>query len=108
VNTQLGPLLDRHGELLPLDCEGAELSIYNVMRIVNALDESASSVVRLKSGRITMVERYVFRPELLDGVDIFKIPNLRVSGTFVSRTFVDAWQSSGFVGLRFEQVWAPN
>ena len=108
VAAHLRPLLESHGELLPLECEGADVAIYNATRVLEALDEAASSITRFADGKIMMVKRHVFRPDLLRGVEIFKIPNLRASPTFVSRPFVDARESSGGVGLRFKQVWAPN
>jgi hypothetical protein len=104
----LRPLLERHGELLPLACSDADVVIYNPTRIVDALDESASTISRFPDNKIMMVRRYAFRHDSLRGADIFKIPSLRVSPTFVSRAFVDAWEASGAVGLRFKQVWAPN
>lgn len=105
----LGHLLRNNGELLPLECPEAELSIYNATRIVDALDESASSVLRFSNGRIMLVQRYVFRAEAIDDIDVFKIPNLRVSPTFLSQHFVDRWKTSGLRGLEFKQVWAePN
>lgn len=47
------------------------------------------------------------RPDVIGEIDIFKIPNLRVSPTFLSQRFVDRWKASGLTGLEFEQVWAP-
>jgi len=40
--------------------------------------------------------------------EIFKIPSLRVSPTFVSHRFVDRWKESGLTGLEFERVWAAQ
>src|SRR2546422_2090643 len=39
----LEPLLIRHGELLPLSCHEVTVSVFNVTRVVDALDESASA-----------------------------------------------------------------
>jgi hypothetical protein len=101
----LAQLLSANGELLPMN-DG--LVIYNATRVIDALDEGASAITRFSSGKIMIVKRYVFRIGTIGEVDIFKIPNLRVSPTFVSRKFVDAWESSGLVGLGFKQVWASN
>jgi hypothetical protein len=101
----LGPMLSDHGELLPLQCPTAEVSIFNPTRVVDVLDEAASQVLRFKSGKIMGVRKYAFRPEPLDGVHAFKIPNLRVSPTFVSESFVATWRSAGLRGLEFRLVW---
>jgi hypothetical protein len=104
----LAPMLREHGELLPLQCNEAQLWIFNPTRIVDALDENLSSVVRFSSGRIMDIKRYVFRPEALQGIEIFKIPNLRVSPTFVSEEFVERWSVARLSGLELRQVWKPS
>lgn len=103
----LGPLLRQYGELLPLECSEADLWIYNPTRVIDALDEEASTIRRFTSGRIMGIDRYVFKAHLLDGIDIFKLPNLRAHATFLSHRFVDQWTKSGLRGLEFRQVWAP-
>lgn len=100
----LGSLLGQYGELLPLDCEEAELSMFNVVRVVDGLDENASNVMRFSDGRVMMVTRYVFDPEVIEGVDIFKIPTLRVSPTFVSQRFCDLWRKAKLKGLDFRPL----
>ena len=100
----LEPLLEIHGELLPLLCGEAEFRLYHPTQVLDALDENASSVAR----RIMRVERYVLRPDVLERVAIFMIPNLRVSPTFVDQRFVDLWRPAGLKGLEFSQIWAPN
>lgn len=104
----LRSILEPCGELLPVDCRDASLLIYNVTRVIDALDESSSELVRFSSGRVMGITRYAFRPELIAGVDAFKIPNLRVSRTFLSARFVQAWKDNGLRGLDFQQVWAPS
>ncbi len=104
----LGSILHSNGELLPLDVDNGNLCIYNATRVLDALDEAASTVVRFSGGRIMMVKKYEFRPHVIKNIDIFKIPNLRMSPTFVSKRFVDAWKSARLVGLEFKQVWAAN
>jgi hypothetical protein len=101
----MSQLLNEFGELLPLQCDEAELSLFNATQILDALDESASSIVRFSTGRVMTIERYVFHPEITKDRHIFKIPNLRASPTFVSNEFVGLWKSSGLKGLGFTKVW---
>jgi hypothetical protein len=101
----LRPVLEAHGELLPLACSAADLLIYNPTQVLDALDESASDLHRFSNGEIMMVTRYVFRPEVIGKSQIFKISRLRVSSTFVQQSFVDQWKASGLRGLDFKQVW---
>jgi len=102
----LGPLLREYGELLPLKCRDADLVMYNPTRVIDALDEEASSVIRFPEGRLMWIRHHVFRADVVTDIDIFKIPNLRVSPTFVSHRFVDRWMASGLKGLEFTHVWA--
>ena len=103
----LGSFLQEHGELLPLLCSDADIMIYNPTRLLDALDEGASTGLRV-DGRIIWIKRHMFRPDVIKGNDIFKIKTLRVSPTFVSQRFVDLWNSAGLKGLEFKQIWAPN
>lgn len=103
----LGPMLRDYGELLPLACSEADVVMYNPTRVIDALHEAASSVRRFSGGRIMMIQRHVFRADVIGEIDVFKIPNLRVSPTFLSHRFVDRWKASGLKGLEFKQVWAP-
>jgi hypothetical protein len=102
----LGPLLRENGELLPLLCDEAEVWMFNPTRVIDALDEAASDLERLPAGRIVWIKRHVFKPEMIRGIDTFKIPSLRASDTFLSECFVEQWTSAGLKGLEFVKVWA--
>ncbi len=101
----LGDILLQHGELLPLRCEEAELHIYNPWILPDALDEGRSEIVRFDDGRIMHIEQYVFREEIVRGVDIFKLGIMRASPTLFSRRFVKRWRDSGLWGLDFDLLW---
>jgi len=105
VLNALGPVLERYGELLPLSCPDADLWIYNPTVVIDALDEESSDLDRFSDGRIMMIHRHVFRPDVVAGNEIFKLPALRASETFVSHRFVDRWRAAGLKGLAFERVW---
>ena len=105
VLDHLSGVLINHGELLPLACSDADLSVYNP-RAVDALDESASDIMRFDDGRIMDIAGYVFKPDVIDGLDVFKLANLRASPTFVSPRFVDRWNKAGLRGLQFDKVWS--
>jgi hypothetical protein len=47
---------------------------------------------------------FVFKPAAVADVHIFKIPNLRVSPTFVDEHVVQSWASAGLRGLEFNKV----
>jgi hypothetical protein len=103
----LRSLLEVSGELLPLAPANAGLQIYNPTFVVDALDEDRSKLTR-SDGYILIVYTYIFRPEVIRNLPIFKISNLRVSPTFVDESFVSLWKASGLKGLDFTQVWEEN
>ena len=103
----LGSLLEAGGELLPVTPADAGLQIYNPTSVVDALDEDRSKLTR-SDGNILIVYTYIFRPEVIRNLPIFKISNLRVSPTFVDQSFVSLWRASGLKGLDFTQVWEGN
>lgn len=101
---RVGAFLEEHGELLPAGCPDADLAIF-IPKVVDALDEAASSILRFSNGRIMRITKHVFRAEVVGETSAFKIPNLRVSPTFVGERFVDLWNSAGLTGLDFKRVW---
>jgi hypothetical protein len=102
----LGALLTKYGEMLTLKCPEADLFVFNATCVLDALDEQASKVTRFSTGRLMRVTRYVFRATAIGGFDVFKIPNLRVSPTFVSERVVESWSLAGLRGLVFNKVWS--
>lgn len=91
--------------MLPLACQQAALVAFNPLNVVNALDDGASSVERFESGRIWRIDKYVFRKELVEGLQVFKITSLQPSPVFVGEEFVERWHAAGLKGLEFRQVW---
>jgi hypothetical protein len=93
-----------NGELLPLQCPGARLSLFSVTRRLDALDEDASSIERFRDGRIMMVNRHVFRDDIVGEHPVFMLAQLPTT-LFFSQRFVDLWRSAGLTGIEFKQVW---
>ena len=101
----LAPLLDRYGELLPLACPDADLWLFNVLTVVDALDEENSELVRFDDGNILDVVRHEFRPEMAAGMAVFKVPQLLRGRLFVGDEFVEAVATAGLTGPEFMQMW---
>ena len=100
----LGDLIAPYGELLPLECDEAVLAAFNVHRIIDALDERRSTVVRYpSSGRVMAIERHAFAPEIVGEAVIFKIPE--VGSTYVTDEFVNRVETAGLRGLDFPMIW---
>lgn len=105
---KMKPILDIHGELLPLVCAEAELWVFNATFVLDALDDQASEGSRFDDGRFMSIDKHVFYPDVVVGVDMFKLVNRRVSPTFVSDRFVDLWNASGLRGLVFKKLWSSE
>jgi hypothetical protein len=101
----VGNYLQQHGELLPLKCADANVVIYNVTRVIDALDENASKIERFEDGRIMSIDQPAFRASKIRGIDVFKLP-LRRSTLYVAQPFVDRWNKHGLRGITFKPVWS--
>ena len=97
----LGDMLERCGEILPLDCEGGDYVIYNVLALSDALDVEASEVERYgrESGPMA-VRRAVFRGDLLKE-PIFKVREEPFVQVYVTDEFVDRVVGAGLTGFDF-------
>jgi hypothetical protein len=100
---ELGALLERHGELLPLSCEDTDLWLFNTTTVVDALDEDRSDLVKFDDGTILAVERYEFRAAAV--APVFKVPQLLRGPLFVSDEFASALTATGLTGLELTEVW---
>jgi hypothetical protein len=104
----LGDVLRRNGELLSLIYSRQSCLAFNVLTICDALDSSRSKVVRFSSGRVMLVDEFVFMPERLQGLTIFKIPELLRATVFVTDDFAHRVRSAGLNGFVFREVWREN
>jgi hypothetical protein len=100
------PVLQRYGEILPLQCD-EPVSLFNATTIVDALDEERSTIARFDSGEVLAIERHVFGPDAIGGVEIFKLPG-RGSNIYLQETVVRQAGELGLVGLAFEMVWSDE
>jgi hypothetical protein len=106
ASTVLGSVLAKDGELLPLACDDADLAVFNVTTVPDALDLDRSAVVKFPStGRIMNVKSHVFRPDRLQDVRAFKLPQLLRGSVFVTHEVVAAAQKAGLIGVGFRLVW---
>jgi hypothetical protein len=101
----LEPLLARDGEILPIDCQQSQLWLFNCTRVIDALDEKLSRVMRFDSGRIWRIDEYAFLPARAGDANAFRIPQLRVSDVFFSESVVEAAMKASLVRAPFRLVW---
>lgn len=105
----LGDLLEGRGELLPLELiDGGDYHIFNVTRLIDALDEERSELAYFRSGRIMDVDRYEFVSEKLVDQTIFKLPQFPRSPYYVTDAFVSRAERAELTGFDFERVWGKT
>jgi hypothetical protein len=88
-----------------LDCNQAELVLFNPLRMIDALDETASTLKRFRSGGIMHIQTYAFQASAIKDTQLFKIPNLHPSPLFAGEEFVKHWHDAGLRGSAFRQIW---
>ncbi|HEX6040854.1 imm11 family protein [Longimicrobium sp.] len=101
-------LLVENGEILPLACAEGEFFVFNVTRVLDALDEPASEIKRFRGGsrgRAKSIVRHAFRPERLTSA-VFRIPQ-KPHRVYVTQGFVDRVEQAGLTGFDFGYVWPP-
>jgi hypothetical protein len=104
----LKPVLEGNGELLPLACNVDSYAIFNVTRLIDGLDEGRSEIVRFSDGRILDIQRFEFWPDRLNGISIFKIPQMPFGRVFVTDSFVVAVEKAELTAFTLEPVWSTD
>ncbi len=82
--------------------DGSSLQLLRVP-VIPALDTAASKIRWLKPGCALVVDRAVFRPEVIRDHAAFAVPE--TNRTYLSDRFVDAWTGHKFQGLDFKLLW---
>jgi hypothetical protein len=101
--------LEGNGELLPILIAGEEYFLYNVTRVIDALDESRSEIIRFDdSSKFLDVEVHCFFPEKIGNTTIFKIPQMVTMDVFVTEVFVQRVKSARLKGFDFPILWSSE
>lgn len=96
-----------NGELVPIRTDdSSELFVFNCLNVVDGLDVERSTVARMPAGWILAVKNYVFRPEVVGDLDLFRVTELPSSAIFVSTRFCERYRAAGLKGLSFKEIWS--
>jgi hypothetical protein len=104
----LSDFLEPNGELIKIRCQKDTLFLYNATRIVDALDEENSLLVRFRDGSMFPLDPYVFYEDRLTGMTIFKLPQWRLGPPYVTDPFVQRVIERGLKGFWFRLVWSTE
>lgn len=101
----LADLLKRSGEVLPLRYARTGYVLFNVTRVLDALDEGRSVLRRFPTGRVMAIQSYVFRQEVVESYPIFKITQFPRAYVFVTEEFVTRVHDAGLTGFSPKLLW---
>jgi len=104
----LADVLEPNGELLPITCDGERYFLFNITRMVDALDEPHCELKRLDDGRIMTIDRHSFIEERLSGVVVFKLPQRPLGWPYVTDSFVRRVRAAKLKGFEFRLVWCSD
>lgn len=106
----IGDLLRGYGELIPLDCDEADLTAFVCRRMIDALDLEHSAIDWFADGeRIMWIDRYAFRPDRVQGQALFCLTQFPAGGgLFAGEEFKMAVEAAGLRGLAFNPVWSEE
>jgi hypothetical protein len=112
VVEQIGDLMERDGELLPIRIEGVagEHVLWHITRSVIALDEQKTTWEWYGKTRGVPI-RYVFDPNVLSEPMLFRMPNLpsqvfaATDAGHTNADFFRRYHELGLKGLTFKPVW---
>jgi len=106
--TVLEDFLEPNGELLPIICDKEKYFLFNVTKVVDALDEPNCELQLFDDGGIMDIVRYSFLKKKLIGVNIFKLPQDLLGWVYATDAFVDRVQAAGLKGFKFRLVWSDE
>ncbi len=107
---RLGPILRASGEVLPIHIRNdpGEFFLFNVTRVINAVDMQRSRFVRFRDGGIMKCELLVFDPARLPQEAVFfKTTQMgKCTEIFATDSAVKAVEDARLTGSEFRLVWS--
>jgi hypothetical protein len=111
ARNELADVLEMSGELLPLSLDGEPLYLMNVLGCYNALD-SEKSEWHGRVGPGGRLKKFVFHPNRIPDVPLFKIPEMprtviltAVGAHDKAYEFKTRVEKANLKGLVFEELW---
>jgi hypothetical protein len=107
---RLRPVLAACGEILPIYLSNDRdiLYLFNVTRVINAVDMNRSKFLRFPSGRIMTCERLIFDPALIPS-DVLFFKNTQMGPAthiFATERAVAAVEQAYLTGYEFRLAWS--
>lgn len=99
-------LISKDVEILPLDFQEREYLGINVITVLDAIDYEKSIYKTFRDGkRIMAFKKYVFLPNVIKDIPIFRIIDEKTGYAFVSDKFKQVVEENNLSGFKFKLVW---
>lgn len=105
----LSSLLEGTGETFQAETSRGPYVLFHVTKEIDCLDRAHSKVRYLddEKTKVTSVSQYKFQEDLIQGCNLFRIPETYKLESFVTQEVKDVVTSEGFTGFFFEKLrWA--
>ena len=105
----IGPLLEPHGEVLPLLCDEARLALFTASTVEGVLDEQRSDIIRFGSGGILDLRAPVFHLDRLGHRQAFKLAEMPRGSLYFLESLVKELRATSLTsGTDFSLVLGPH
>jgi hypothetical protein len=85
--------------------------LLHFLKYLNAIDYEKAELIKLRSGAITGVEKYAFKPSIIKDEHLFKVTlgdRHYTTAVFVTEEFKQMLENSNLKGFEFIEVWDSN
>jgi hypothetical protein len=100
-----GPILEQYGELLPVECDSADVLVFNAGQVLDVFDEERSEIRRFSSGKLMGIDTYIFNGDGIPERAAFKIPQQPRGPIFFTEAVVEELNALSLAGLAWHLVW---
>jgi hypothetical protein len=101
----LRPEIEGSVQALPLDVQGEEYQVLNVLDVLDCLDPELTELRTVEpSGRVVGVRRWALREDVVQGHDIFKARAAELQAVLVSEQFRGWVEEAGLKGAIFDPI----
>ena len=110
IKSILDGLLHDHVDFLPLASHTIRDDQYYILypkTVLNCLDNDVSEFIRLRSGYIRGVKRYVFKSDCIGDTPMFRLPiaGSPIGEPYVNDRFKQLVEDNNLTSLEFTKVW---
>ncbi len=97
-------ILSSYGQILPLNCSQGDYFAYNVTTVIDGLNEEKSEIIRIPTGKIMTITKFIINRDKLAGQYIFKLKRAELMDVFVTEDFVELVKKNKLSGFDFHEI----